>query len=153
MIVSKRREHEEEGEFLMTTVLSDCGRAEVSALSGGEDDLWLSAQACRVASGWELRPEGLCRDGICVPVPAAGGQDYVRDGAVNLAAFWRLMDKPLAHDEDGEVWALGEGAGDRAARLATLEAPDFSLPDLAGVRHALSDYRGKKVFLATWASW
>ena len=32
-------------------------------------------------------------------------------------------------------------------------APDFSLPDINGQPHRLSDYRGKKVFLATWASW
>ena len=34
-----------------------------------------------------------------------------------------------------------------------LTAPDFSLPDLEGREHSLSDYRGNKVFLATWASW
>ena len=33
------------------------------------------------------------------------------------------------------------------------EAPDFTLPDLEGRQHSLSDYRGRKVFLASWASW
>jgi hypothetical protein len=37
--------------------------------------------------------------------------------------------------------------------LRSLEAPDFSLPDVAGRMHALSDHRGKKVLLVTWASW
>ena len=32
-------------------------------------------------------------------------------------------------------------------------APDFSLPDLAGRLHTLSDYRGKKVLLIAYASW
>ena len=32
-------------------------------------------------------------------------------------------------------------------------APDFALPDLDGRVHRLSDFRGRKVFLATWASW
>ena len=32
-------------------------------------------------------------------------------------------------------------------------APDFALPDLAGELHTLSEHRGKKVLLATWASW
>ena len=32
-------------------------------------------------------------------------------------------------------------------------APDFALPDLSGRVHRLSDYRGQKVFLTTWASW
>ena len=29
--------------------------------------------------------------------------------------------------------------------LTSLDAPDFSLPDLDGKMHSLSDYRGKKV--------
>ncbi len=33
------------------------------------------------------------------------------------------------------------------------EAPDFSLPDLDGKMHRLSDYRGKVVFLNFWATW
>jgi DsbE subfamily thiol:disulfide oxidoreductase len=33
------------------------------------------------------------------------------------------------------------------------EAPDFTLPDPAGNRRSLKDYRGKVVMLAFWASW
>ena len=33
------------------------------------------------------------------------------------------------------------------------ELRDFTLPDLACTAHSLSDYRGQKVLLATWASW
>ncbi|MBT3788257.1 MAG: redoxin domain-containing protein [Alphaproteobacteria bacterium] len=63
------------------------------------------------------------------------------------------MNKPLAHSADGDVWVLGEDAEDRTAGLTSLDAPDFALPDLDGKLHSLSDYRGKKVLLATWASW
>lgn len=38
-------------------------------------------------------------------------------------------------------------------RLASLEAPDFTLPDLDGRPHSLSDYRGQKILLAAYASW
>ena len=51
------------------------------------------------------------------------------------------------------IWAFGAGAGERAQALDTLAAPDFELPDFDGKTHRLSDYRGQKVFLATWASW
>jgi peroxiredoxin len=34
-----------------------------------------------------------------------------------------------------------------------LMAPDFTLPDLSGTPRRLSDLRGKKVLLVTWASW
>jgi len=42
---------------------------------------------------------------------------------------------------------------DRAAALDSGEAPDFTLPDLDGKLHSLSDHRGKKVLLIAYASW
>ncbi len=126
---------------------------EVTAGPGGEDQLWLSAQETEAVSGWSLKPEGLCRGDVCLPVPGGQEDDYVRGDLINLAAFWRRMDKPVTHSRNGVVWAFGESAGDRAASLRSLKAPEFTLPDLDGKAHNLSDYRGKKVFLATWASW
>ena len=45
------------------------------------------------------------------------------------------------------------GARDRARALQSLQAPDFTLPDLDGRMHTLSEHRGRKVLLVTWASW
>jgi hypothetical protein len=59
----------------------------------------------------------------------------------------------VVHDATASTWVFGTGPAQRAAALTSLEAPDFELPDLDGNLHRLSDYRGKKVFLATWASW
>ena len=44
-------------------------------------------------------------------------------------------------------------AEERGRRLASLEAPDFTLPDLDGRLHSLSDHRGAKVFLVAYGSW
>ena len=77
----------------------------------------------------------------------------VRGEIVDLAAVWRHLGHPVAHDQASAVWALGEGATERAAALRSLEAPDFTLPDVAGRPHSLSDHRGKKVLLVSWASW
>jgi len=41
----------------------------------------------------------------------------------------------------------------QAAGRAGFPAPDFSLRDLDGRVHRLSDYRGKVVFLNLWATW
>lgn len=70
-----------------------------------------------------------------------------------MAGLWRHMGLPLAHDTTGGVWALGTSAAAQSAQLRELEAPDFSLPDLAGVQHSLKAQQGRKVLLVSWASW
>ncbi len=129
----------------MTTVLTEHGDFAVDA----RDGLWLSAADAERVTGWSWKPEGMCRDELCVPLAA----DSVRGGAVDVAAFWRKLDSPVLHDDTADVWVLGTGAAERNQALAGLTAPDFTLPDLAGTPHRLSALRGKKVFLATWASW
>jgi hypothetical protein len=124
----------------MVTVLTDAGELTLDA----EDGLWLTASDAERATGWTLKPEGMCRDDLCVPMP-------VREGRVDVAAFWARLDRPVVRD--GEAWVLGAGAEQRNSALAGLIAPDFTLPDVNGVPHTLSALRGKKVFLCTWASW
>jgi hypothetical protein len=67
--------------------------------------------------------------------------------------FWQLLERPVVHDAANETWVLGAGADERNTALAGLIAPDFTLPDLAGVPHTLWALRGNKIFLSTWASW
>jgi hypothetical protein len=129
----------------MRTVLTDTSD---HALPDGPG-LWTTAADAERITGWVLKPEGMCRDELCVPLPAAAK----RDGQIDLAAFWTLLGAPVVSDATGSVWSLGTSADERSDRLASLEAPDFTLSDLAGVPHTLSALRGKKVFLTTWASW
>ncbi len=136
----------------MVTILNEQAEVDVTPLPRGGDGLWLSHADMTRATGFELKSEGLCRGEICVPVPK-GRHDFARDDAIDIAGFWRYLGHPVAHDASRSVWALGTGAGTRRQALASLEAPDFTLPDLDGRPHALSDYRGRKVFLVSWASW
>lgn len=129
----------------MVTFLTDWGEFTVPASDGP----CVSPIDAEAITGWTLKPEGMCRDDLCVPL--AG--DMLRDGTVDLAAFWRTLGHPVVSSQRGDVWVLGTAAESRTAALAGLEAPDFELPDLAGVPHRLSELRGKKVFLTTWASW
>jgi hypothetical protein len=118
------------------------------------DDLWLALEELEPASGWTYKPQGLCLGERCVPLPPARADEFVDGrGAFNLAAFARFLGQPVVHDEGGDVWVFGEAAQARRDALRSLQAPDFSLPDLDGVPHALADYRGKKVLLLSWASW
>ena len=110
----------------------------------------LSASAL-ASIGWELHPEGLCREGLCIPVPADAALEAA--GGIDLAALARILDRPLALDLDERVAYLGVSAGERQRALRSLVAPDFTLPDLGGRPHRLSDHRGKKVLLVAYASW
>lgn len=140
----------------MTIILTPTTTAEFATHVGG-DDLWLSSDDLTDLTGYELKPEGFCLDDICVPVPAGRESEFVRDGStgtlVNLAAFWHYLDAPIVASPGGGAWSIGEPPTDRSMRLDSLEAPDFMLPDAAGNLHSLSDYRGRKVLLAAWASW
>ena len=62
-------------------------------------------------------------------------------------------DRPLALDAEERAAYLGTSAGDRGEALATLQAPDFTLADVEGKLHSLSDYRGQKILLVAYASW
>ena len=137
----------------MVTLLTESGKHAVPAAEGAGDSLWSPAREAEAATGWTVKPEGLCKDEVCVPLLLGRERDFVDGGRINLAALWRHLDRAVAHSERGHVWVLGEGARSRAAALASLEAPDFALPDPTGRLHRLSDYRGKKVLLVTWASW
>ncbi len=98
--------------------------------------------------GWERKPEGLCRDEVCIPVPAG-----VATGPMDAAQLARLLGRPLVVDVAERVAAFGASAAERADALRSGMAPDFALPDVDGVVHRLSDYRGRKVVLYAYASW
>src|SRR5271154_2111720 len=120
-------------------------------VSGGA--LWLSSADLKRVSGWEFKPQGFCKGDICVPVPAARSSEFVDSGRYNLAALANLLGQPVVSDEAHHAWCFGEAAAERKRALTSLDAPDFTLSDLDGKMHSLSDYRGKKVFVVSWASW
>ena len=136
----------------MISVIVEQDTHEVHPIPSNADGLWLAASEVERVTGFTMKPEGLCKEAICVPVPR-GAQSFVKDDAVDVAAFWRHLGNPVIHDESRETWVLGIGVQARGQALETFEAPDFTLPDLGGQPHSMSQFKGKKVFLATWASW
>jgi hypothetical protein len=152
--VTTHNRKEEESD--MPTDIIYAGRvSQIDRAKAVGDNLWLSNADLTSASGWELKPQGACMGELCIPVPPARVTEFVRDDGreFNLAALARHLGQPVARDDKNGVWYFGEAAATRRATLASLEAPDFELPDLDGKLHRLSDYRGKKVLLAAWASW
>lgn len=137
----------------MIQVLHETRSTSLTAARADVHALWLDRDELMAATGWDWKPEGLCRDEVCMPVPRTVEPAMVQGERIDIAAFWRHAGWPVAHDRAAQIWVLGEGAAQRADALTTLQAPDFALPDLDGQIHRLSDYRGQRVFLSTWAAW
>ena len=140
---------------LRATVIYDDVATQLSAQSEA-GELWIGRADLVRATRFELEAQGICRGGLCYPVPPQRRSEFVRETSretwFNLTALARLMSQPVAHDAAHCAWYFGVRS-DQRLQLASLEAPDFTLPDLDGKLHSLSDFRGKKVFLVTWASW
>src|SRR5438874_8668426 len=75
------------------------------------DSLWLGADELLRTTGWELKPQGLCRNDLCYPIPAGRDAEFSRkvDGVpyLNFTALADLMDKPWAGDSKHRVWYFG----------------------------------------------
>jgi hypothetical protein len=138
------------------TVVYDDRPTEIASAREEVNQLWITTADLRRATRFEVKPQGVCRDELCFPLPKAKQQEFLRKetgGAwFNLTAFAALVRQPVAHDEALAVWYFGL-RGDQRQILSSLQAPDFKLPDINGKPHSLSDFRGKKVLLVTWASW
>jgi len=103
------------------------------------------------ATGWELKPEGLCRDDVCVPVRDRDA--LLHHGRVDLAAVADALDRPFALDAESGVAAMGEPRALRRRAAAELVAASFDLPGLDGERHTLEEWNGQKRLLFAFASW
>jgi hypothetical protein len=102
-------------------------------------------------TGWALKPEGLCRGSVCVPV--RDPDTIVVDGLVDVAAYAAALRCPVVVDTAERVAAIGVPAEEREAAMATLEAPAFELPDLDGRPFSTASLGRRKKLVVTWASW
>ena len=140
-----------------TSIIYDGVATEVTASFAAPNNLWITMKDLKRATGFVVKPQGVCRDELCFPLPAKRKADFIsKRGAeswFNLTAFAALVKQPVALDEKNGVWYFGKREDERGAYLASLKAPNFTLPDINGKMHSLADYRGKKVLLVTWASW
>ncbi|HEY2330440.1 MAG TPA: hypothetical protein VGH94_00845 [Acidimicrobiales bacterium] len=109
--------------------------------------LELTPEQLHVQTGWELKPEGACKDDRCVPMPDLA----TVDDRVDVGDFARRLGMPIAADEKHGLWSLGPESGGRV--LASAEFPDIVLSDFEGNPFHLSSLRGRKVLLVAWASY
>lgn len=120
------------------------------------DQLWITTSDLSRATRFELKPEGVCREELCFPLPKSRQVEFVKKASAktwfNLTAFAQLVRQPVARDLGFSTWYFGLRS-DQQQVLTSLQAPNFTLPDVDGKSHSLSDFRGRKVLLVTWASW
>jgi len=144
------------GKDIRVTVVYDDVATDIDPAQSQGGGLWVTTSDLTRATRFEVKPQGVCRDELCFPLPKARSEDFLRKEAgktwFNLTEFAALVRQPVAVDSALSAWYFGLRS-DQQERLESLRAPDFTLPDMAGKRHSLSDFRGKKVFLITWASW
>lgn len=107
----------------------------------------LSPSELRATTGWELKPEGLCRGDLCVPFRAENPLE------VDLTAAAPRLGMPLLHDETHGVWALGPETEPGGRFLRDAGFPELTLPDLDGQPFSFSSLLGRKVVMVAWASW
>jgi hypothetical protein len=138
----------------VTVLFNDAATPIEHALVDGEQ-LWLSAADVHKVNGFEPKPEGFCSAELCVPVPKSPewrrqhrGQDYF-----NVTRFAEKVEQAVAIAPSKATWSFGSVPMLQSGLLPSGVAPDFALPDRNGKLVKLSDFRGKKVMLLTWASW
>ncbi len=138
-------------------VLYDNQAVSVDTTLADPNDLWIPPGDLRRVNGFELKPEGACIDDICVPVRQDVDSDMFvrRDGAswFNVTELADRLEQPYVSDHEASVWSFGAIPVRRTSFLERAVAPDFTLTDRDGNAVHLSDFKGKKIMLLTWASW
>lgn len=111
--------------------------------------LWVPKADLLKINGFEIKPQGACREDICIPIP----RTMMRGDLFNLTAFAGRVGQKFIADPAARVWSFGEIPVVQGAYVDSRIAPDVTVPDRKGRPVRLSQFRGKKVLLVTWASW
>jgi hypothetical protein len=110
-------------------------------------DLWVRAADLPRINQFTVKPQGACRADMCIPIPKA-----LKSGEwFNLTGFAQKLHQNYVAEEG--VWSFSEIPMIRGDYYQSRIAPEFAVPDRKGRLVHLSDFRGKKVLVVTWASW
>src|SRR3982750_471821 len=83
----------------------------IAAASEVSNDLWVTMKDLTRATHFVVKPQGVCRDQLCFPLPKARRGEFIsKKGALtffNLSEFARLIKQPAAKDDKNGVWYFG----------------------------------------------
>lgn len=112
-----------------------------------DDNLWIKQKDLPRINQFEVKPQGACRADVCIPLSKT-----LKNGDwFNLTGFADKIGEAFVADQN--VYSFGEIPVLRGAFYNSRIAPDFAVPDRQGKLVHLSDFRGKKTLVITWASW
>jgi hypothetical protein len=112
-------------------------------------DLWVRKADLPRVNEFEVKPQGACRRDVCIPIP----KTMLQGEWFNLTAFAHKVGEAYIADSTSRAWSFGEIPVVTGSYAASRLAPDFAVPDRRGKVVHLSDFRGKKALVVTWASW
>ena len=101
-----------------------------------------------LATGWDPKPEGMCRGEVCVPAPGA-----LDNGMVNVEAAATRLGMPVVHDADHGVWSLGPATATGRTLSSAIARFPTSLIDAMGRGFDFASLRGRRIIMIAWASW
>ena len=109
--------------------------------------LWVLSKDLPRINEFEVKPQGACRADVCIPL----SKNLKSGDWFNLTGFAHKISETFVADQT--VWSFGEIPVLRGGFYNSRIAPDFAVPDRKGKVVHLSDFRGKKALVITWASW
>lgn len=99
-------------------------------------------------TGWDAKPEGMCRGELCVPAPGA-----LTDGTVDVEVAAGRLGMPIVHDAVHGVWSLGPATATGRTLSSAIARFPSSLIDAMGRGFDFASLRGRRVIMIAWASW
>ena len=106
---------------MTATIISGGKYASAPHSRADGDQLWLTAEELKMATGWELKPQGFCLDERCIPIPPGREAAFRAGEMLNLTVLAQQAGQPLVHDARHNVWSLGEAVATVNARLRSAE--------------------------------
>src|ERR1051325_2701186 len=84
------------------TIVYDDRPTEVASAREEAGQLWITTADLKRATRFEVKPQGVCRDELCFPLPKAKQQEFLRKERgttwFNMPGFAARVPQPVAHD-------------------------------------------------------
>src|SRR5262249_2905856 len=96
------------------TVVYEEVATELTSARASEGDLWITTEDLTRATGFEVKPQGVCRDELCFPLPRECRRDFLHEEGktrwFHLTEFAKLVRQPFAYSSEvngSGTWYFG----------------------------------------------